>query len=198
MIVPTSSQHPPKNRNDHPNDHRKADLRREITAFGLLDWAYRKECVKAAGEQEWTDILGYAPSSIAKMATGDIGVGHGTINGRLDVHVDALAVDAFVRKTAGDHYEMLTLYCEKGKAVPHPDFLPIRKLVPAKRLTLDGIEKVKMIRDPVSHRMQPLLVWDDGYDDLAIAKWCLVYKAYIDVLVGLLGLKLELWKVLLK
>ena len=28
----------------------KADLRREITPFGILDWAYRKECVKAAGE----------------------------------------------------------------------------------------------------------------------------------------------------
>ncbi len=98
----------------------KADLRLPITGFGLLDWAYRREFVRAAGEEEWA-VLGEKSQSIIARA-GEMfggGMAHGAINGRLDVHIDALRVDKFCYDNCSSTlYWHVTVNAEKGKPVP--------------------------------------------------------------------------------
>lgn len=71
----------------------KADLRREITAWGALVWAYRHEFVRAAGDSQ---ALRYADTDYAQSPMETEKVGGGLINGALHVHEDALAIDALV------------------------------------------------------------------------------------------------------
>ncbi|MGF7162269.1 hypothetical protein FHS85_003912 [Rhodoligotrophos appendicifer] len=92
-----------------PRNPRKADLRREIDAWSLLVWAYKDECVRAAagGTEDWS--LRHERSSLCMAERRG-----GLINGWLQVHEDAVAVDAWARKLPRNDYWLIVDHAEKG------------------------------------------------------------------------------------
>ena len=120
-MIPYHSHDVPKHNNQLP----KADLRAEISAFGLLVWTYADQRVRAASEQGLNDTLGprVATSTVlGRLGDSVVGNGRGTINGRLEPHGDAWTVDEMV-KAWFDHdgvrHAYVAWYLEKRRRVPH-------------------------------------------------------------------------------
>ncbi|MBG1232985.1 hypothetical protein [Aestuariivirga litoralis] len=108
----------------------KADLRREITPWGLLVWAYRDECVRAkSGSQEGS--FGHTDFVMARYGEGQ--APRGTINGFLEPHEDALLIDKIMAdwfSGIDQGYVHTARHAEKGVMPVHPDKLERARLVP--------------------------------------------------------------------
>jgi hypothetical protein len=87
--------HPPKMKDQLP----KADLRREITPWRALVWAYADECVGVATNVPDSHHL-YCANGLSQTTYGER-MARGSINGALDAHEDAFAIDGFVYAACG-------------------------------------------------------------------------------------------------
>ncbi len=142
----------------------KPDLRRETDAWSLLVWAYRTECVRAAagGTTDWVLSSGRSSLCMAERRGG-------LINGHLDVHEDALAVDAWVRTLARADYWLIVDHAGRGEMPSRAVKLPPLKCRPVMRKTPAG-PKPKVVYDPVSKRPLFCPVEFTGYSADEIAK----------------------------
>lgn len=71
------------------------DLKRDISAWKALVWAYGDECIRAATHCDGETVQ-YCSNGLRMMRVGETGIGRGTINGLLDAHPDAWAIDNLV------------------------------------------------------------------------------------------------------
>jgi hypothetical protein len=98
----------------------KADLRHETTAWRLVQWAYADEHIRAANVDDGQyAVIRQESTLLGRLIDGVIGSGRGTINGKLNAHVDAFVVDGIVwqalRGRRGDihHYNRLAQSFER-------------------------------------------------------------------------------------
>ncbi|MGF7160140.1 hypothetical protein FHS85_001763 [Rhodoligotrophos appendicifer] len=147
-----------------PRNPRKADLRRETDAWSLLVWAYKDECVRAAagGTEDWS--LRHERSSLCMAERRG-----GLINGWLQVHEDAVAVDAWVRNLPRNDYWLIVDHAEKGEMPSRVVKLPPLKCRPVMRQTSAG-PKPKMLRHPRTHEPYICLIEFVGYSVEEISK----------------------------
>jgi hypothetical protein len=177
----------------------KADLRQEITGFGLLDWAYRKECVRAAGEEEWAALEGHGMSILARAGNvGLKGMSHGAINGRLDVHIDALRVDKFVYDNCSSKlYWHVTVNAEAGRPVPATLALPrVTRCSP--RYHENNLQRLVKTYDKDRHWVACEVEYDAPSDEevsSALKKQAWLHGQYLALLDALPELALDKWKV---
>lgn len=93
----------------------KADLRRDITAWGMLVWAYRDEKAHMATNADAAGLLG-PRMAMTRLEGGKAG---GLINARLDAHEDAVVLDAMAIEWFGwPGRDRLVKFAEKGVAPP--------------------------------------------------------------------------------
>lgn len=189
-MIPYHSHDVPKYTNQLP----KADLRAEISAFGLLVWTYADQRVRAMADgAEWSDGQSRSGTLLGRLIDGIEGTGRGTINGLIEIHEDALAVDALVWAWyEGDfaHRAYLAAHLERRNTPPHPATLEPLRRVP--RLRPNG--KPHVIYDSNRHSIGVLedLV---GFDEKQIAYADVQYCLFIGLLDVLASQKLVKWKV---
>ncbi len=107
----------------------KADLRRDITAWKALVWAYRSECVRAVGEEELAEVGAITRSSILMHSSS--GRHRGTINGRLDCHIDAIAIHSHLLMLLDAETALQVMKAaEAGEPPAWHLTLPRKRLVP--------------------------------------------------------------------
>jgi hypothetical protein len=123
------------------------------------------------------------------------GIGGGTINGRLESHEDALAVDAKVegwfQGVAPGGRDMVAAWSERGTPPPLPATLPLLHPIPV--LKADG--DIRMEYHPVNRRAYLCLLDWVGYSAAEIAAYELRHRLFLALLDILPGLKLSKWKV---
>ncbi len=192
-MIPYHSHDVPKHNNQLP----KADLRAEISAFGLLIWTYADERVRAASEEWAGETFGPLVSRstpLGRLVDGVIGSGRGTINGMLYAHEDAVAVDGAVLAACGgrsDQHQYLALHFERRMVPPHPSTLEPERKVP--RLRPNG--KPHLLYD---HNRHVIGVVHDlvGYSAKHIAFAAQAFAIYELILVSLASQNLSKWRVL--
>jgi len=193
MFLPTPSQLPPKMKDLPP----KADLRREISAWKALVWAYADENVRAATHCGSEPAL-YCSNGLSLMRVGETGIGGGTINGLLEAHPDAWAIDNLVANWFDewpDWRQGVALYAESRRPPPAVEHLPRQRIVGPK---LNGKgNPVQLYRDfgAKDHPYLCPLEIDEGYTAAQVEwhrQFLLLFKAMLDVMEGL---KLERWRV---
>ena len=171
----------------------KADLRREISGFGLLVWTYADEHVRAACDGGTYGEVQHGSTVLGRLQDSVSGSGRGSINGLLNPHEDAMAVDALVWAwfdQNGSHRAYLAAHLEKRKAPPDPATLEPQRLVP--RLRANG--KPYYIYD---RSRNVIGVIEDlvGHDEKQIAYARYHHNLFQGLLEVLPGLKLSRWKV---
>lgn len=145
------------------------DGRAEITMWGLLEWAYRREMVRFAGRSAWYDQGGgFMPISqsgavCAALRDGIAGRGAATINGRPSAHPDADFVESLVLQwlDGTPDYWLLINAAEKGI---FPDTNPARATLKV-RPVVGKNGAVRMYLDPVSRRPTACLIYVTGETD---------------------------------
>lgn len=194
MFLPSSSHDVPIKSSHHPNEKKKADLRRETTAWSLLVWTYADERVRAASDGGEVGPSTKKSTVLGRLIDGDVGAGAGTINGWLEAHEDALAVDALVWAWYDQnvsHRAYLAAHLERRKPPPHPSTLEPQQRVP--RLKPNG--KPHVVYDQNRHAIGVL---EDviGYDATQIAHADYHYRLFVALLDVLIPIKLTKWKVI--
>lgn len=140
-------------------------VKRDVSALWMLDWAYRKELVRCAGDEQVAAYLSKDDRSSWQWVMGAAvgSSGRGSIAGHLDVDEDALRVHVFVLKRCGHELARQTMLCaEKGVAVPSEWRGRPGRYVPVMRVRR-GIEEPVVYIDPTTRRpyLCPM-VWDGG------------------------------------
>lgn len=135
-ILPRSSHVLPIFPKDHRRDRTKADLRREITAWKALVWAYRDECVRVASNKHQGPALRSNGRRLA-LAGEDWAMGDEPLGGFLEAHEDAVTIDAWLFKTACGKdfnlYAAIAVAAENNRPVPPEVFIPPRRVAPVLR-----------------------------------------------------------------
>lgn len=170
----------------------RADLRAEISAWRLLVWAYRDEALRAA--TNGSDFAG-AATGYAQVNAERVGP-RGSINGLLEAHEDAFAVDAKVSAwfegVDRNWRDLLAAYCEKAKAPPSAAELSPMRLVP--RLRPNGS---LWLEYPVRGRNEPYLCLVDyeGHSEQELRR-VQDFRDLVDALLDIMpGWTLTKWKV---
>ena len=196
LSLPSPSHDLPKRIIHPPKDGLRADLRRPITAWRALVWTYRDEHVRAATNASQRGRLaetGYA----APRYGGDAAPG-GLINGVLEAHQDAHAIDHLVANWF-DEWPLwrqgVAVYAEKPLLPPHPDDLPpFRILGPV--LNADG--KPKRQYKSYGHKGEgylcPLLC--EGLEAAEIQRHREFHALFHELLRVMQGLVLVKWKII--
>jgi len=188
--------HPPKYRNQPP----KADLRRDITPWQALVWAYADECVGVATNVPDSHHL-YVANGLCQTTYGER-MARGTINGALDAHEDAFAIDAFVYKACGGRdglkpYHRIRAAAERRTIVPPSLVVP--ELVCRPKLNAKGRPEMYY---PLNRNDRPYLclVTYDGFPPEEAAQLRRAHAAFYDlfcrVLACLQDVRLVKWRVL--
>ena len=169
----------------------KPDLRREISSWGLLIWAYRDQSVRAASYDEKAR---YCSNGLVLQRLGETGIGRGAINGYHLPHEDALAIDAFVEEwfepvSGGRDY--LAWYAERAKLPPHPDTLPRERLVPL--LKHNGMPETLI--HPVTRRPYACILKMEGLSKREIDRQATLYALWDVLLDIMIGKSWSNWKV---
>ena len=172
----------------------KPDLRQEISAFKLLTWTYADERVRAASDGGELGPQVQSSTLLGRLMDGVEGTGRGTINGFMEIHDDALSVDALVWAWFDQnwsHRAYLASYLERRVAPPHPSTLEPERRTP--RLRANG--KPYVIYDRNRNAMGVL---EDvvGFDAKQIEYATFHYALFVGLLDVLRGVKLKKWKVL--
>lgn len=177
-----------------PKTGMKADLRREITAWRLLVWAYADECVRAAtnGREQGP---GVAASSAAVAYTSETGLARGAINGLLNAHEDAWAIDDFVGRLwfAGHAHgrDFVASAAERRKPPVAADRLERLRAIPL--LNARGAPHL-LYTDSGKRPYLCLLDWQ-GHSEAEIAAHDALHRLFVALLDVLPGLVLSKWKV---
>lgn len=174
----------------------KADLRREITAWGALKWAYADEQVRAATHCNGEPAL-YCSNGLALVRVGETGIGGGTINGLLDAHPDAWAIDNLVANWFDEWPEWrigVEVYAEKRQLPPSVDRLPRLRIAGPKRNAKGNPIVLYNDRGGRSAYLCLLEIEEGctGADVQRHAAFLEMFKAMLEVMAGL---KLQRWKI---
>jgi hypothetical protein len=177
----------------HATTEIKPDLRREITAWGLLVWAYRDESVHLASDGGPERFVSNA-STVQRY--GETGLGRGSINALLLPHEDALGVDGFVsawmnHEALRGGREYVAYWAAKGTPPPHPDTLPREHLVPL--LKFNG--KPEVLYHSVTKRPWLCLLKLDGLSKKEIDRQYVLHRNMLAMCDSMLGKHWGKWKV---
>lgn len=175
----------------------KPDFRRDISAWGALKWAYADQSVRAATHCG-SEPAFYCSNGLALMRVGETGIGGGAINGLLEAHPDAWAIDNLVANWFDEWPEWrngVAFYAESRRLPPALEQLP-RFRIEGPRLTAKG-NPVQLYRDfgAKDHPYLCPLEIQEGYDDAQIERhrqFLVMFDAMLDVMKGL---KLEMWRI---
>lgn len=176
----------------------RADLRRETTAWGALVWAYAEEHVRAATHCG-TEPAFYCSNGYSLMRLAETGIGGGAINGLLEAHPDAWAIDNLVANWFDEWPEWrngVAVYAERRAAPPSIDRLPRLRVVGPAR-TAKG-NPVHLYRDfgAKDHPYLCPLEIQEGFTDREIERhrqFLMLFEAMLDVMKGL---RLAKWKII--
>lgn len=189
ITLPTSSQLPPNRTREAP----KADLRREITPWRALIWAFRDEAVRAASNHEYA--CGYVSAGYSMMMRAETGIGGGTINGLLEAHEDAITIDAKLQLWCGADaqlYRAIAEAAERARPVPVADEVPRLRIVPVLRANGD----IRM-EYPLSgsHKPYLCLVQYEGYTADQVERVRVVRSMFEGFLGIMPGFTLTKWRI---
>jgi hypothetical protein len=185
----------------------KADLRREISPWRALCWAYSDECIGVATNVPDDHHL-FLSNGLTQTTYGER-MARGSINGALDAHEDAFAIDGWLYKACGGKDGL-------GKSPRQSPYHRIRmaaedrKLIPA-TIAVPKIQCVPLLDK--KGRMELLLPLNERHIDRAIA--CLVtyegfppdkaeairrahaafYDLFVNAMACMVDLKLVKWRV---
>lgn len=174
----------------------RADLRREITAWGALVWAYADQHVRAATHCGSEPAL-YCSNGLALIRVGETGIGGGAINGLLEAHPDAWAIDNLVANWFDEWPEWrhgVAVYAEKRRPPPAAEQLTTFRICGPK-YSAKG-HPVVLYNDR-GGRSAYLCVLDveEGATEADVER----HRAFLAMFSALLeimqGLKLERWKI---
>lgn len=174
----------------------KADLRAEASAWAVLVWAYADECVRAAGEEYRDSGPVRETSSTGRLMNMGLVQGRGSINGRLDAHADALAIDKKLRLWFDfnpNYYAGVAMAAEKRRRVPMGCELPPLRVVPHRRV--NGAIKEEYTRMGRHDKPAYCLFDLEGCSGEEMAAAQQVYDLFIAFLDIMPGLKLSKWRV---
>lgn len=188
MTVTQSSHLVPMKKSQLP----KADLRQPITAWKALVWAYADECVRVATNSDFR-LANTGYSSVDLEGAGGRG---GAINGFLEAHEDALAIDETVRAWFdfdGMQYHRMAIAAEKRKPLLKASDLKPLRLVPEYRV--NGTIKMEY-RNQGKHA-EPHYCWViyEGHTAEELSKAQQLYDLFVALLDVMPGLKLRKWRV---
>lgn len=180
----------------------RASSRREISAWGALDWAYRREYVRAGIQAYERRIAGGGGSSWAAIINAGNNCSRGGIlHDALPVHRDALAIDACLRAAfCGDvrQYLQVVKLVESGRQpLPYidPPLRPHRPMpdAPLKRRLRKGVEsfEVPPVYDIHRHQTYCVVKWE-GFSAAEIAEREAAQQALYAMIVALLDV-MEGW-----
>lgn len=189
ITLPLSSQVPPNHQKKAP----KADLRREITPWRALVWAYRDEAVRAAGNQYRG--VERATNGMALMRRGETGIGGGVINGFLEAHEDAIAIDGKLQAWCDKDdrlYMAIASAAESMRPVPTADQVPRLRVLPI--LRANGAVKMEY-RLGGDHRPYFCLVQYEGYSEAEVERVRHVHSMFDGFLRIMPGFALCKWKI---
>lgn len=174
----------------------KADLRRPITAWKALVWAYRDECVRAATNTSEAGRYAETGFAASRYSTGEAG-GGGLINGLLEAHVDAHAIDQLVANWF-DEWPLwrqgVAVYAEKAELPPHPDTLPRFRIVGPE---LNAKGNIRVIYKSYGRKDEGYLcpLVSEGFDEREIQRHREFHALFIGLLDIMGGLKLKKWRI---
>lgn len=169
----------------------KADLRQTITAWKALVWAYADEHVLVATNSEGRLAnTGYTSVNFGESS------GSGAINGFLEAHDDAVAIDSMVRAWFDfdrNQYFALGKVLERRLRPPKGSELPPLRMVP--KLKINGMPE--MVYKGTGRHDMPLWCWvvREGYDSDEVAKAQELYDVFVALLDIMPGLKLSKWRI---
>ena len=186
----------PKTSNQLP----KADLRREITPWRALVWAYADECVAVATNVPDDHHL-YVSNGLTQTTYGER-LARGSINGALDAHEDAFTIDGWLYQACGGRdglppYHAIRAAAEKRTPIPAEIDVPAIECVP--RLNEKG--KPSLLY-PLKGRNEAYLceVTYQGYPQDKADEIRRRHRALYDLFCGVLGvmykINLTKWRVL--
>ena|SRR6185295_2850277 len=170
----------------------KADLRQPITAWKALVWAYADECVRMATNSDYR-LASTGYSSVDLEGVGGTG---GAINGFLEAHDDALAIDETVRAWFdfdGMYYQRLAIAAEKRRPPPKASELAPWHVVPVLRPN----ETIKCEYRTLGRHDEPwyCLIDYEGTEPDQLEEAQKLYDLFLGLLGILPGLKLSKWRV---
>ncbi|MEN6306025.1 MAG: hypothetical protein ABFD96_25090 [Armatimonadia bacterium] len=175
----------------------KPDLRRKTTAWAALVWAYADQSVRAATHCG-TEPAFYCSNGLRLMRLGETGIGSGTINGMLEAHPDAWAIDNLVANWFDEWPEWrngVAVYAEARKLPPRLHQLQRFQILGPQR-TAKG-NPIQLYRDfgAKDHPYLCPLEIEDGCTEADVERhrqFLALFEALLDVMAGL---KLERWKI---
>lgn len=187
-----------------PSGNPNVDLRLDKTAWAAVVWAYKTENVRAANQGE-TGPGGFRSSGQACFLAGQGGTGGGTINGSLTAHIDAITIDAFIRRNLkGEARRQVIMAAEAGEL---PAWWPVMeplRLVPVMR-ELNGRRVPRVFYDRHGKRAISCPVKQEGLtpDEAAhaILRQQRIYQEFYEMLSALVycyrinGLDLDRWRI---
>lgn len=118
------------------------DTRRETTAWAMLVWAYRAECVRAAatgGSSYGFEMAGRWSATAAACAMAEGMLMGGRSGYELHCHADALAVHGWVEALQRADYWMVVQAAEAGEPPAWQVDFPPLKVEPVMRQTSAGL-----------------------------------------------------------
>jgi hypothetical protein len=175
----------------------KADLRRPITAWRALVWAYRDECVRAASNVEADR---YARTDAASVPMTRERVSGGLINGFLAAHEDALLIDAkLIEWFDNDSRRLIRTIRAAERAKPPPGEIVVPLARPYPMYNRDGSIATELKKS--NGKWQPYLCILDWQGEPAhvvakrLAEYAEFHALFLAFLDAMTGFRLSLWRV---
>ena len=196
-MLPIDRFYVPKTNNQLP----KADLRRAISPWRALCWAYADECVGVATNVPDSHHL-YCDNGLMQTTYGER-LARGSINGALDAHEDAFAIDGFVYRACGGReglkpYHRIRAAAEKRRIIPAEIEVPSIQCVPK----LDDRGRVELIlplRERHLDKAIGCMVTYEGYPaekaEAMRRAHAALYDLFINAMACMVDLKLSKWRV---
>jgi hypothetical protein len=183
----------------------KADLRREISPWRALCWAYADECVGVATNVPDDHHL-FLSNGLTQTTYGER-MARGSINGALDAHEDAFAIDGWLYRVLGGKdgmgksprqspYHRIRLAAEQRKAIPPSIEVPLIQCVPTLNRRGDPV-----LLYPLNRNDRPYLcvVGYEGYPPEKAEAMRRAHEALYDLftkaMACMVDLKLSKWRV---
>ena len=177
----------------------RADLRRNITAWGALVWSYADEIVLAASSIGPSRFIGEGP---AMSGIGRERIGGGAINGWYEPHADARQIHAKL----GDWFshdgrgaQLVMWHAERRREVPSRIRLPRVKAVPV--YDRNGDVLIQRRRSPLSNRLMTefCVLQFEGLDpavaDRKEREWREFHEMFLAFLDVMAGFQLSKWRI---
>ena len=195
-MLPNTDFYSPKRQDQLP----KADLRREITPWRALVWAYRDECVGIANNAPQGHHL-YCDNGLAQSSYGER-MARGSINARLDAHEDAFAIDSFLWDAVGRDekpYHAIRAAAEWAKPIAPEIVVPAITCVPL----LDGKGRPTLVlplRETHRERALWCVITYEGYPaDKAAAlrrAHAALFDLFVKAMACMVDMPLSKWRVI--